>query len=421
MSLVNAPIAERRRWVFEVATNLYSLQKARFGYINNGQARERKVAWRLVKLSGGQAYLRALVRTISSFNMNDLANLNNYWKILLQAQEDQDFARLLTPDTYPDSKPSEIIFLDEDVVDQDQIDIVVKRYGKALSEGKVVSAVDVVNEIGRYAIGFGRFALFNKLRQIGPHAIDSRMVNSQTVPCTLSGLPLRHVKEIEVARSGKILKFRATGSVFLANQEGGEDAIRIEGLLVRSEIIFIFFLGLIFYYGQGKGKEAIFDPKDIGLLALRAKNFDITTFNKTTEKPAYTHHNTVPFVSRHIIIPNCYIETLSFEEKLEFGKDVIGYTILLRTYRKPAGFEVFDSEAMGFTFIAPKGNKNLSVFKMIEFFANMAWRIVSSRGWFIDEREWKIGGDNAESDDVYYNIDTFSLASTTILGVIGLL
>ena len=61
MSLVNAPISERRRWVFEVATNLYNLQKARFGYISNGQARERKLAWKLVKLAKGPEYISAIM------------------------------------------------------------------------------------------------------------------------------------------------------------------------------------------------------------------------------------------------------------------------------------------------------------------------------------------------------------------------
>ena len=273
-----------------------------------------------------------------------------------------------------------------------------------------------MSELTSYAVGFGSFIGFNQFRQAGLQAYDNRMIKEQSVPCVLSGLPLRHVKEIEVARSGKILKFRATGSVFLANQEGGEDAIRIEGILVRSEIVLILALWGIFYYGQGRLNEAQIDKDEISLKALRSKNVDVTSYNKTTEKPAYTHHYTVPFVSRHIIIPNTYIETLSFEEKVIFGKDVIGYSILLRTYRKPSGFDLYcDNEK---EYVAPKGNSKM--YKIVEFAANMAWRLYNSQGLVIDEREWKIGGDKALSDDVYYDFNPLDLVDSVTLGMFGL-
>lgn len=429
MSLIDAPIAERRRWVAQVAIKLYNLQKARFGYISQGQARERKLAWRVIKLLHGPSYIQAIAQTISHFDVNDIATLNSYWKILENAEQDQDFARLLTFDSlHPDSRPSTIV-LNNDYIEEARVHVdattvqnLVMRYSIALKEGKVISPTQFLREMSRYALGFGNFIMFNTLLRQGIHSLDNRMINSQSVPCVLAGLPLRHIREIEVARSGKILKFRATGSVFLANQEGGEDAVRIEGILARGEIIFILILWMIFYYGQGRVKEIdnlgtlIGNP---GLMAMRAKNMDITTYNQTTQKPAYTHHFTVPFVTRHIIIPNTYIETLSFEEKIEFGKNIIGYTILLRTYRKQVGFEVY-TRSPTLSYISPKGNKFLSMFKMIEFFANMAWRFINAEGLFIKEREWKIGGDNAQSDDVYYSIDAYSIATSTILGVVGI-
>lgn len=428
MSLVDAPIAERRRWVAQVATKLYNLQKARFGYISQGQARERKLAWRVIKLLHGPSYIQAIAQTISHFDVNDLATLNTYWKILENAEQDQDFARLLTFDSlHPESRPSTLVLNNDYIeiarenVEAVDVENLIENYSTAKKQGKVISPLEFMSKMSKYALGFGSFIMYNEMLQQGYHSLDNRMVNLQTVPCVLAGLPLRHIREIEVARSGKILKFRATGSVFLANQEGGEDAIRIEGLMARGEIMFIFFLWMIFYHGQGRITEAVFDPnKEISLLALRAKNVDITTFNQTTQKPAYTHHYTVPFVTRHVIIPNCYIETLSFEEKIEFGKDVIGYSILLRTYRKQQGFEIYTHSPKS-NYLSPSGNKSLGTFKIIEFFANMAWRFINAEGLFISEREWKIGGDTAESDDVYYNVEIDHLASSVILGVVGII
>jgi hypothetical protein len=431
MSLVGAPIAERRRWVAEVAPKLYNLQKARFQYISQGQARERKLAWKLVKLQRGPVYLRAIAQTISHFDLNDIATLSHYWKILQNAEEDQDFARILTFNSvHPDARTPSTITLNNDYiegsaenVDLNKVQQVTTRYRIAVQEGKVLSPIQTIRELSRYGSGFGAFMSINSFREVGVQTLDNRMINSQTVPCVLGGLPLRHIQEIEIARSGKILKFRATGSVFLASQEGGEDAIRVEGILVRSEVIYILAMFALFYYGQGKVKEIdnlveLFGNP--GLMAFRAKNMDITTYNKTIQKPAYTYHRTLPFVTRHVIIPNVYIETLSFEERLDLGKDVIGYSILLRTYRKPEGFEVY-SEGPTLSYLSAKGNQSLNMFKMIEFFANMAWRFINSQGIFIKEMEWKIGNDTAESDDVYYNIDASSIASTVALGMVGLM
>lgn len=433
MSLINAPIAERRRWVSQVAPKLYNLQKARFGYISQGQARERKLAWQLVKLEHGQEYIQEIAKTISKFDLNDSATLTAFWKILENAETDQDFARILTYDSmHPDSQPSEIT-LNNDYIEtasetfnMTTIQSLATRYKIAIQEGKVLSPKQLYEELLRYSAGFGSFMLWNNFQQAGLQQTDNRMVNTQSVACSLAGLPLRHIQEIEVARSGRILKFRATGSVFLAQQEGGDDAIRIEGIMARSEIIFILYLWLIFYYGQGRVKEIenLTDMSQIyqsPILALRKRNVDITTYNKTTTKPSYEHHFTVPFVTRYVIIPNVYIETLSFEEKIEFGKDIIGYSILLRTYRKEVGFDVFHTDAPTLSFVAPKGNKDLNMYKAIEFFANFTWRFINANGIFIKEREWKIGGDEAGSDDVYYNIDTEALFTSVAMGVVGII
>ena len=45
----------------------------------------------------------------------------------------------------------------------------------------------------------------------------------------LGGMPLPAVEEISHAMSDRILNYRATGGIFLAKQEGGEQSIRIQG------------------------------------------------------------------------------------------------------------------------------------------------------------------------------------------------
>jgi len=414
ISLLGAPIAERRRWVSQVAPRLYNLQKARFGYISQGQSRERKLAWNLVKLQKGPAYITAIARTIVS--LKNTKHLNKLWEQLLDAEEEQDFARIVG-ESRPGTPAGDYIEVNQ--IDEGRVSRMANRLADAIHEGKLLTGNELARELSRYATGFSSFSIYNTIIQTGFHTWDNRMINIQSVPCVLGALPLRHIQSIEIARSGKILKFRATGTVFLANQEGGEDGVRIEGIIVRAEVLFILFLWALFLYGQGRVKE-IESFDNISLLAMRTKQFDITKYNATIEKPSYEHHMTFPFVTRHIIMPNCFIETLSFEEKVVFGKDVIGYTILLRTYRKPIGFDIY-SVSSGLSLFAPKGNKFLNMYKILEFSANATWRYINANGIFIDEREWKVGMDGAGSDDVYYDVDPMSLASSVMLGVFGIL
>ena len=157
------------------------------------------------------------------------------------------------------------------------------------------------------------------------------------LPVILGPCPLKHCEYIEVARSGKVLKFRATGSVFLARQEGGDqsDAIKIEGKLYKSEFGFMFLLWALFLYGQSKFRDMAFiNTLKVNNVTDVRKINDLLMTDSSLQKPSYEYHRTFPFVNRHFIIPNCYIETISIEDKLPL-KDIIRYSVLLRTYTKP--------------------------------------------------------------------------------------
>ena len=241
------------------------------------------------------------------------------------------------------------------------------------------------------------------------------------IPVLLGPCPLKHADYVEVARSGKILKFRATGSVFLANQEGGADAIKIEGRLYKAEFLVMFMLWGLFLYGQSKFKDMNTIPGfGLGGLAnireIRKLN-DIITTNTDLERPTYEFHQTFPFVSKHFIIPNCYIETISIEDKLPL-KDTLRYTILLRTYEKPTEVTWLENKKTG-SRISGFKNKTLSA-KICEYSLNAGWRMLNYFGWLIDDQEWKIGSAMQEGAlDTYYDVDWTSLSSVIYLNMIG--
>ena len=237
------------------------------------------------------------------------------------------------------------------------------------------------------------------------------------IPILLGPVPLKHVDYVEIARSGKILKFRSTGSIFLANQEGGTDAIKIEGTMYKLEFALMFLLWGLFIYGQSKFKEL----KDIPNLLEAQSVFKVRKMNDlimtdaTLERPSYEYHRTFPFVSRHFIIPHCYVETILIEDKLPL-KDVLKYSILLRTYDKPKEVNYVKGDKGKLYGIAGKSSSA----KICEASLNAGWRMLNATGWLIDESDWKIGSATEEGVlDTYYDVDWSTIASVAYLSLMG--
>ncbi len=240
------------------------------------------------------------------------------------------------------------------------------------------------------------------------------------IPILLGPVPLKHVDYVEVARSGKILKFRATGSVFLAKQEGGDDAIKIEGTMYKVEFLTMFLLWGLFIYGQSKFKEMEnipgFSTSGVTDIFEVRKLNDLIMTDSSLQKPSYEFHQTFPFVSRHFIIPNCYIETILIEDKLPL-KDVLKYSILLRTYEKPKQVNWVQGKQNKRLYGIP--SKTLSA-KVCEYSLNLGWRMLNATGWLIDETEWKIGSAMKEGVlDTYYDVDWSTIASVAYLNLMG--
>ena len=292
----------------------------------------------------------------------------------------------------------------------------VKKFVYDIVDAKKRGTYKTVREFKDY-IGKWTGSSFNIITWAG--IFSGLRTQKDKIPVLLGPCPLKHVDYIEVARSGKILKFRATGSVFLAAQEGGADAIKIEGTLYKAEFVIMFLLWALFIYGQSKFKdmENLVNPSGIkNIFEIRKLNDLIMTDSKL-EKPSYEYHQTFPFVNRHFIIPNCYIETISIEDKLPV-KDLLKYSILLRTYEKPTEVSFMENEK-GKRLYGISNKTKMS--KICEYSLNAAWRIFNASGWLLDEQEWKIGSATEEGVlDTYYDVDLSSLATISYLNLMGI-
>lgn len=255
--------------------------------------------------------------------------------------------------------------------------------------------------------------------------ILSSFAGSYTLNCLLGLLPIYHAQQIEVAHSGRVLKFRATGSVFLAQQEGGKDAIRIDGILLPDELPLLVLMWLTYLYTSGDVEEldntVEGDYSTVwGLNELRKKLSTAKAYRSDIQKASHVEYKTVPFISKNVIIPNVYIETVSFEDRIVDGRNILKYSILCRTYEKPQQIQIFEHSRgnSDLRFIAQKDTWK-SKFNMITVYTmNLIRRTVQSLGLFINEREWK--GRMYQDESTYYDVDAADMAITTTLGAAGI-
>lgn len=412
-------------WANKVAGSFYQLQKMRFNYVSPSRSQEQSIAIRIANTERRALYARKIRAHL--LTLPNQKEVKKFYELLRDIKDEEELALVLGgTSSAPRADPAQFRqnYIEINKIggtDEDQIDNIVKWYTLLQREGKVLSAKQIRNEAIRYAGGLFSLYSLNAMQVSIPY--DPLMVAKQSIAGLVGPIPLKHVQEIEVARSGKILKFRATGSVFLAHQEGGEDAIRIEGFLYRGEVLLLMGLYVMFMVGQGRVKEIenidMSNPT-ISLAQMRSRIQDVISYNKRTERPTYEFHKTFPFVSRHIIVPNTYIETLSFEERLVDGKDAIKYSLLLRTYRKPSGFDFYTTQTSDYGFIMPKGNKFLSTYRVVEYGINFIVRLVQSLNITLGEQEWKIKHDTAGNNEVSYDLDAVDIASTTLMGLVGM-
>jgi hypothetical protein len=231
------------------------------------------------------------------------------------------------------------------------------------------------------------------------------------------------VTMIDVAHSNKIVKYRAVGSIYLAHQIGGHDSIRITGKLQGPiRLWFLTAIWILTILSQGYWQEIDWESdlvKTMGTnIATGGLRAGIGGFlptqkvdNIITQKPAYRKHITYPVITEHEIIPNCYIETFSFEEKLESGKDIITYDLLMRTYVEPKEF-LTDSKRS----VMRVAKEETKTEELLKYGLNFAYRLVQMGKealFHIDSNSWKVNN--------YYELDAIDVGTVMFLSMAGVL
>ena len=173
----------------------------------------------------------------------------------------------------------------------------------------------------------------------------------------LGSIPLGTVTEVSHAMSQRDLKFRAVGGVFLADQEGGEESLRITGKAWgKNRFIFLQMLDTLYEYGSSKSidlyTEYLTSPLGMTTSHLDEAELVITTdpweeFNRNSiNEGTKFHRATFPVITRQKIYANMFIETYEYTESVENGINTVEYVIFLRKYKTTPPMQ-FDSVAKG--------------------------------------------------------------------------
>lgn len=159
----------------------------------------------------------------------------------------------------------------------------------------------------------------------------------------IAGFPLPSVDELSHAMSNRVLKYRATGGIFLAHQEGGDQTLRIVGKAYGFNRYYMLnMLDFLFLYGSAvkidyfknfitggiSASDIVPSIRGVGVTEDPWREFN----NDLLGKAQTEQHLTFPVVTRNRIYSNMYIETYEYKETIENGLDCVEYSIFFRKY-----------------------------------------------------------------------------------------
>jgi len=164
----------------------------------------------------------------------------------------------------------------------------------------------------------------------------------------VGGIPIGTALEVSHAMSNLDLKYRATGGVFLAHQEGGGSSLRmICETFGPNRYIFLSLIEFLFRWGTSQiidmtamspGMDALFSAnkfsRGVDKLPLSKDPWQ-PLIEGTIEEGREQFHRTFPIITRHRIYTSMYIETMDVVESVEKGMNKLTVTLFFRKFVPP--------------------------------------------------------------------------------------
>jgi len=150
----------------------------------------------------------------------------------------------------------------------------------------------------------------------------------------IGGIPIGTAIEVSHAMSERMLKYRATGGIFLAHQEGGDESLRlICETFGENRFLFLILLDFLFLWGTSRTFD-LFSGLNITEGSLEPttkhpwKQFDELTLDEGRED----FHLTFPIITRQRVYTSMFIETIDIVESVDKGMNKLTITLFFRKY-----------------------------------------------------------------------------------------
>ena len=234
----------------------------------------------------------------------------------------------------------------------------------------------------------------------------------------IAGIPLGSLQEISHAVSDRVLKYRATGGIFLAHQEGGDQTLRLVGKAWGvNRYIFLTLLDMLFLYGSpqivdlftASLQDTINSTNTLQLFptedplswsptmtpqVARWQQFDLFSVDEGREEK----HLTFPVITKSRIYTNMYIETYEFTESIENGLDCLTYSIFFRKYRPAFSYKYTakenDQGVPTFWYSVDEGDKNIRALRQMDSMVELGF----SASMIIYRMFQYLGGNSPETN-----------------------
>jgi len=189
--------------------------------------------------------------------------------------------------------------------------------------------------------------IYNNITLLTSSLLNYYMINPKDVKpaAVIAGVPIGTAIEVSHAMSNLDLKYRATGGVFLAHQEGGADSLRmVLESFGKNRYLFLSLMEFLFRWGSNHVLD-LFEMKpekpEIELMATEDygenpwKKFDESNLEEGREE----FHMTFPIITRHRIYTSMYIETMDVVEAVTKGMNKLTITLFFRKFKPPMPYD----------------------------------------------------------------------------------
>jgi len=184
---------------------------------------------------------------------------------------------------------------------------------------------------------------YNNLTLLTSSLMNYYILNPNRIKpaAVVAGIPIGTALEVSHAMSNLDLKYRATGGVFLAAQEGGGESLRMvcETFGVN-RYLFLSLMEFLFKWGSNRvidmfamkpdiSDELLTSPTQLPMGKNPWKIFDEANMEEGIE----SYHMTFPIVTRHRIYTSMFIETIDVVESVDKGMNKLTITLFFRKYK----------------------------------------------------------------------------------------